>query len=307
MSDLAYNINGEAFEVPIAATGWRVRRMKPRGAPEVVYGHDGIPLIVPIDSDLSELRRNVDSPGRFRLDAVDDRGRTIEDVPAAYLMVANVIGDLDSDALANVPKQVNEEDGAVREAMRLNTELAKSVIDRFPEVMHAAAELLRAADGAGLPARLPRLIAEEEVAIDEEVTATSPALEMINTLVAQVVPIVVNAIASKGMPNLGSMLDWRKAAPANEPAALPAAPEPKPKASKKQAALPPIDPKNMAHFIAIQSALAPNEAALARRLAAELTPEEIRAWLDELAPLSVPDAVAKIRKTLADLNKGGES
>lgn len=39
--------------------------------------------------------------------------------------------------------------------LRLNTELAKAVIDRFPEVMTAAAELLRAADGAVCRAAIP--------------------------------------------------------------------------------------------------------------------------------------------------------
>ena len=63
MSELAYNINGEGFEPPETATGWRVRRMKPRGAPEVVYGKDGLPLTIPLESDLEELRRNVDSAG----------------------------------------------------------------------------------------------------------------------------------------------------------------------------------------------------------------------------------------------------
>lgn len=28
MSDLAFNLNGEPFDVPANATGWRVRRMK---------------------------------------------------------------------------------------------------------------------------------------------------------------------------------------------------------------------------------------------------------------------------------------
>ena len=28
MSELAFNINGEAFDLPATATGWRVRRMR---------------------------------------------------------------------------------------------------------------------------------------------------------------------------------------------------------------------------------------------------------------------------------------
>jgi hypothetical protein len=38
MSDLAHNLSGETFEVPGAAVGWRVRKLKAKGAPEVVYG-----------------------------------------------------------------------------------------------------------------------------------------------------------------------------------------------------------------------------------------------------------------------------
>src|SRR5689334_20810918 len=137
MSDLAYNINGEGFEVPEPATGWRVRRMKPRGAPEVVYGRDGLPLIIPIESDLEELRRSVDAAGRFRLDAVDDRGRNIVDVSPAYVVVPHRHVDapvaLAHDASAQRPV-VAGVDAVIGEAMRLNTELAKSVIDRFPEM-----------------------------------------------------------------------------------------------------------------------------------------------------------------------------
>ena len=90
MSELAYNINGEGFEPPETATGWRVRRMKARGAPEVVY-KDGLPLVIPIESDLEELRRTVDAAGRFRLDPVDDRGRNVEGAQPAYVVVPHKV------------------------------------------------------------------------------------------------------------------------------------------------------------------------------------------------------------------------
>ena len=48
MSDLAFNVNGEPFEAPANAAGWRVRRLKQKGAPEVVYGRDGLPLVLPL-------------------------------------------------------------------------------------------------------------------------------------------------------------------------------------------------------------------------------------------------------------------
>jgi hypothetical protein len=69
--------------------------------------------------------------------------------------------------------------------------------------------------------------------------------------------------------------------------------------------MPPLDPAMIGHFIAIQSALGPEQAALARQLAAELTQLEVRAWLSELSALSVPDAVAKIRSILGGASKKG--
>ena len=51
MSELAFNSNGDTFDVPATVSGWRVRRMKPRGAPELVYGRDGRPLTEPGEGD----------------------------------------------------------------------------------------------------------------------------------------------------------------------------------------------------------------------------------------------------------------
>ena len=74
--------------------------------------------------------------------------------------------------------------------------------------------------------------------------------------------------------------------------------------------LPTLDPAALAHFAAIQGALTFREGMLARALAAELSPAELRTWLAELRTLSVPEAVAKIRGVLgADGNdtSGGAS
>lgn len=316
MSELAFNINGEAFDLPATATGWRVRRMRQgRGAPEVVYGKDGIPLVVPIEAGLEELRQIVGNPGRYRLDAIDDRGKTVDDVPASYVVVPTREQDVQAAA-----QQTHGAEGAAAavlgEAMRLNTELAKAVVDRFPEMMTAAAELLRAADGAGLPRREARVVDDDDEQLDDEggaASTSSPTFELINNLVAQVIPLVMTGFVGKKI-NIGSALDWRKAA-ANgkqqreQAAALDVSTssEPAEETTEPGAALPPIDPKTMAHFIAIQSTLAPNEAALAKQIAAELSPTELRAWFDELSALSVPDAVAKVRSMLGAPKAGGAS
>ena len=304
MSDLAFNINGESFEVPAAASGWRVRRMKQRGAPEVVYGRDGVPLVIPIESDLEELRRNVDAPGRFRLDAVDERGRSIEDVPAAYVQVASLVDAPAPLAQAAQTAAPQGPEGVVAEAMRLNTELARSIIERFPDMMSAAAEILRAADGAGLPRREPRMIADDyDDEADDIRAASSPTTELISNLITQVVPMLMMSLGNGGSKpklELASVLDWRKAA--KQAKAIPSNDAPAETGEQTEnpaSAMPQITPEMMTDFIAIQSALKPEEAALAREVASTLTPAELHGWIEELGKLSVPQAVQKIRVLIA--------
>lgn len=332
MSELAFTQNGDSFEVPAVVTGWRVRRMKPRGAPELVYGRDGRPLTVPIECDMDELRAAVSTLGRYRLDPVDDNGKVIEGIPAAYVQVVKAEKPVEDTAVV----AHSEGESVLREAMRMNTELAKAVVDRFPEMMHAAAELLRAADGAGLPARLPRIVKsdddrEDDDDDDDDVDAIDPPGFDLNALVAQVVPVLVTGLMSGKvkLPGLAAMFDWRKAAPAND---SDAEDRPAKKAKKKrpveqhatpadtaaqeevehetadaaqETALPPLDPATMAHFIAIQSTLSPEEAGLAREVAAQLSPAELRAWFDELSELGVEDAANKIRKVVSGAGKTG--
>ncbi|MGE0402456.1 MAG: hypothetical protein AB7T06_37485 [Kofleriaceae bacterium] len=307
MSDLAYNINGEGFELPETATGWRVRRMKPRGAPEVVYAKDGLPLTIPIESDLEELRRVVDAAGRFRLDAVDDRGRNIEDVPAAYVVVPHKLEDrLPAPPAVEPPAPrgpINGVDSVIAEAMRLNTELAKSVIDRFPEMMQAAAMVLRAADGAGMPARQPRAGEVDDEFDDDDDAAPMKAGFDLNAIVAQVVPMLLAGVTAGKvrMPDLAGVVDWRKAAkPSRATKSIEKSSVIDTSVPENAAAIiPPIDAETMTHFIAVQSALKPEEAALAREVAGNLSAPELHAWFDELKKLTVPQAVQKIRTLIA--------
>ncbi len=55
----------------------------------------------------------------------------------------------------------------------------------------------------------------------------------------------------------------------------------------------------MMHFLAIQKALSPDEAALAKEVAKAFSPAELNAWIADLSKLSVPEAVAKIRAIVA--------
>jgi len=246
----------------------------------------------------------------------------MDTIPAAYIQVVKADR---SPAPVDAPLR-NESDAAVREAMRLNTELARTLLEQFPGMMSAAAELLRAADGAGLPARKPRFIEVDDLEDDtddddEQAPHAAPAFDLA-ALIPQIAPVIM-ALFGKGGIDLRAILDWRKAVPAGT-RALGASSEP---AATKDVgattaagasttaadptapaeALPPIDAATMAHFIAIQSALAPAEAALAREVAGELAPAELRAWFHELTSLSVADAVTKIQALIGGTapRKGG--
>lgn len=320
MSELAYTINGEAFDLPATASAWRIRRMKPRGAPEVVYSRDGVPQTISVEAGLEELRQVVGQPGKYRLDAIDDHGKTIEKLPAAYVIVPPREGD---DQVAN-DNRANDSSptGLMAEAMRMNTELAKAVIDRFPQMVEAAATLLRAADGAGLPARPPRAVDEDDE--EDEAPPPPPPQGDIYALLGPVVQMFAASLFGGGikMPGgLGAILDWRKATPqkqiADKAVTERASSEAKtappagaiaeaPSATETQSdVLPPLDPATMRHFLAIQAALEPQEAMLAREVARELGPAKLRAWFDELSKLSVPDAVARVRELLGAAQKGG--
>jgi hypothetical protein len=326
MSELAFNLNGDPFEVPPNAVGWRVRKMKNKGAPEVAYGRNGQPLVLPLEADVDDLRAEVGTPGRYRLDPIDDTNKPIANAPAGYVYVHDIAPAAPSAAgaivtpLAPLP---SPSENVVVEAMRMNAEIARAVVDRFPQMLEAAATLLRAADGAGLPAREPRGDADDELDGDDEDDdaqhGPKPAFDL-NALVAQIIPMIVMGIGNGKMPQLAEVLDWRKAAPAAKPkapkqskAARPDGPGDASTPTVQQHdvpenatdVLPPIDPQTMAHFIAVQSALTPEEGAIARDVAKELGAAELRAWFDELSKLSVPEAVAKVRKLISGFGKEG--
>jgi hypothetical protein len=149
----------------------------------------------------------------------------------------------------------------------------------------------------------------------DEASPASPGIELLNTVVAELVPALVTGLANKGLPSLAEMFDWRKAGAkaraareveAAKPAAAAAMSEAK-QTADESTELPPLDSKTMAKMLAIQSALTPEEAVLARELAGELSPPEMRAWFTELSTLPVPDAVAKIRAVLGSNSKGDVS
>ncbi len=424
MSEIAFSFSGEPFEVPSTATGWRVRRLRAKGAPEVVYSRDGVPLILPIEADIEDLRRAARSEGKFRLDAVDDHAKAVPNVPAGYVCIQAGDGWTDTTVSSRSPS-----DNAVIEAMRLNTELARSIIERFPMIMDGTAMILRAADGAGLPAREPRAIVATESdgdgdgdddvddrADDAPQPAKTGLMTLVELLLPAVMPMLTQALAGGKLQIPGgaaALLDCRRAAPKarvqserrptydertpvdvpapgpRDPAQAsgragglrtsarrPAAPKPEPEPAVASGAsvtapapepaelvagvaveapspviahdgsptervtadvpapvgdvdgdqadgpdhaeadlapviitesreeLPILDSAALSHFANIQNALTSREGMLARAIAAELSPAELRSWITELRQLSTPDAVARIRGLLARIERG---
>lgn len=92
MFELAFDQDGDPIEVPSAAVSWRVRKLPVRGRPQVVYGSDGLPLIVPIGATLAEFRSAVQLEGRYRLDPVDELRREVAGARAAYVRLAPPAG-----------------------------------------------------------------------------------------------------------------------------------------------------------------------------------------------------------------------
>jgi len=265
MTALAFNMNGDPFELPPTATAWRVRKMKPRGAPELVYGQ-GAPLLLPIDAEIEDLAMAVNQIGRFRLDAVGDDAKVIEGVPAAYVQVSQLVaapeagsslapvasgtgGQLGEGEAASLLRAVLHSNG---EVVRSNTELARSIVDRLPEIITGTATLIHAADGAGMPRRAPRVIEvadgegrerddeDDDDGEDGDPVRAAPrtllerAMHALETFGPLFAPMVQSFVANGGAEvlgaklgsvaggmgsfGLGQLLDWRKSAPASVPA-----------------------------------------------------------------------------------------
>lgn len=59
---LAFNFEGDAFEVPPTAVGWRVKRMRTKGAPELVYSSARLRAALPPGASVP-----TSAPLRFQL------------------------------------------------------------------------------------------------------------------------------------------------------------------------------------------------------------------------------------------------
>ena len=323
---IAYNIHGEPFEVPAKVAAFRVRRLKPRGAPEVVYGVDGLPLILPVDSGVDELRGQTgdlagDEPLRLRLDPIDEQGRMVDDVPAAYVQIAPRRLEPAPVTPAIISGDVST--NVVLEAMRMNAAMAQMALQQLPAIMGSAARLLAAADGAGMPARPALALVEGGTAEDPEEAqppgdsrprnATAEVLQSVSAVADSLRPYANLAVTLFGGRN-GARNAATTAPNGDQPTAPARAPRstpisaPRPGQSPPTATPAPLDSAAlMTHMAAVQALLTGEERAIAQAAVAEMSPAEVEHWIAKLGGISVDDAVAEVRRMIAGPKAGGGS
>lgn len=316
---VAYTLNGEPIAYPATVIALRAKRMKAKGAPELLY-KDGVPLVLSPDGDIAaEVRDHLGDQFedgelvRIKLEPIDERGRIVDDVPAAYVQFS---APRMYRALATAETSAGSPSGdlsIVQEAMRLNAAMAQTAMAKLPAIMEAAARILAAADGAGLPARTPVAppenarngVAEpaETDAEERPRNATADIMHGVSQVLASAEPIAKLATAW-----LGGRAATRNAASAgdittaNPPPAGPTASTPSVPAASP--AVPPTSgpPKDlvslMAHMEAVKALLTSEERAIAEAAAAEMSPDAMMHWAGKLGPLSVEDAAAEVRRMI---------
>lgn len=159
MSELAFDEDGQHFQVPATVARWKVRRFNQpgaRGGAQLVYGHEGTPLFLEVDADAGEFREAVGGvPGRYRLDGVDNQARVVDKVPPAYLMISGPAAMAAASGGYGPPPMSSSLEYAVVEMARANCEAIRAVTEKLSGMVEAVGGVLRAADGAGLPRRAP--------------------------------------------------------------------------------------------------------------------------------------------------------
>ena len=136
MSKLAFTSEGEPIDVPPSAVAWQVRRPATRGHPEVVVGTDGLPLFLPIDAGIEDLRRAVELDGRYQLLAVDEHHRRIDGAACAWVWLQS------SDSAPQPGRLAHLAVRQVHAVARTNADVAQLLIAQAVSLLQAAGTLL---------------------------------------------------------------------------------------------------------------------------------------------------------------------
>ncbi|MBZ0231419.1 MAG: hypothetical protein K8M05_03650, partial [Deltaproteobacteria bacterium] len=199
MSELAFDKDGEPMELDPETELLRVRRFRNpgmRGTCETVRDDDGAPLFVSPDTTFLELKKMVGGvAGYYRLDQCDDRRNAIADAQPAYVSIS------DGHRNSGGPAADDTRDVVIRELVRANAEMCRTMAEQFSDVMRATAEILRAADGAGLPRRepppTPPVVEEEDEDDEADDEGEIDPQSHVWSLIEEMIPTIKMWIAAK--------------------------------------------------------------------------------------------------------------
>jgi hypothetical protein len=113
--------------------------------------HDGIPLLVELETSIEDLRDAVGGVGgKYRLEAVDERALPLVEVAHAYVVLAAGAAPPQGggDALSRILDSVER-------LARANAEAIDKLTSQMGSVLEASSHLVTAADSAGISRREP--------------------------------------------------------------------------------------------------------------------------------------------------------
>ncbi len=341
-----------------------------RGQLDVVRDGDGVPLIVPIDISIDDFRTAVDShAGRYRLDALTEDKLAMRDVPPAYVSVPVQRLTPAAEALGTDRERTTAEGAAAQatvvtapfgtwpalpmpigmsgteyllaEALRGQVQmfqmLTSALSDRVASnadgasrMIGAAAELVRAADGAAMPRRRPTpeipvpLIAaatpmtfgvtatevrnagsvdQGDVGEGDEVAAAGDGGDEMNGMIAQLGKVM--SVIGPTMPHIVSLVRGyppkADVAHRNVAAVVPEgedeveADDDDGDDDNDESA---VTPTMVSHMILIAHELG-EDGALLRQVLQRMAHDDKRALIDHLCSMSLEDAVADAVAQLA--------
>jgi hypothetical protein len=237
--------------------------------------------------------------------------RTVEGVPAAYLEISGPAARGGAPSAPPVPASSMEY--ALVEIARANCDAIKTMSERFSGVMDAASTILRAADAAGLPRRKPtaELDDDEDDEDDEDDDdddddagdGTAQPTSAVGAVISQIMTAMSMVVQMRGgdVPKMGALLGKGNELKVSEAGSTitsdhPPAAKQGGTAKERKNVEGSADP--MGHFLRIQAELTPAERALVQRAITKLAVSDLMQWRDQLAQLSVADAVAVVRAEL---------
>ncbi|MCA9674899.1 MAG: hypothetical protein H6709_10555 [Kofleriaceae bacterium] len=308
MHELANDINGDPVEVPEATRFWRLRRhLGGRGASVVVTNDDHSAVLLPVGASYAEFHETVKgAPGKYTLYPCDEHGRPMKGAAVAHVYLgeaprnANAAAQAGGDAITQLI-------GLLRETVDANTAMCKEVIGKYAGTLTSNAELIRAVDGAGVPARVPGAVAEagsdddDEEVVEREPTLAEVAMKQASDafLIWMKLRTEGKATESGGAESARVVEDGTSAPGAEAAKGESRAAASSRTAGQKAGAAPGVpSAAQMAHLLAVKAKLEAREARVVETAIGKMSGAERAGWIAELCARSVDEAVVLVRDVL---------